>query len=89
MKPCHCDKYGVIHVFTPECDSTYNGPNKPEPMSLYPYQGYGSVEPYVLEPLVEALRSLSEKSILLEQKINFIEQRFKLLEKLVLELSHI
>ena len=76
MKPCHCDKYGVIHVFTPECEPTYSGPDKPQAMSIY-----GP------DPIITSINELWQENLLLKLKIDNIEQKFIALEKLVLKLA--
>jgi len=57
-QPCHCDLYGVVHARAPECDYNYDGPSKPEAMSMY-----GP------DPITVVLNNLLERIAKLEAKV--------------------
>ncbi len=59
---CHCDRYGVIHVQTSECDKEYSGPSKPPAMSIYPST--------TTDFLIDFVNDLAIRVARLEQKIN-------------------
>lgn len=60
--PCNCDRFGVVHVRTPECDLDYDGPPKPEPQSIY-----GP------DPILTAINDLFRRVSIIEEKIVKLE----------------